>query len=63
MDEQLYTLSVSDFETNPVIGTIYGTGVLYSTGADIEFTMTQEGTDWYILKIVVDGDYGNPVAK
>lgn len=29
--EQPYTLSVSDFEANPITGNIYGTGALYDT--------------------------------
>ena len=52
-----YTLNISNYDVNPVTGTISGKalGSFGGTALDIEFTMIQEGFDWYILELVLDG--------
>jgi hypothetical protein len=50
-----YTLSIPDYGSNPVTGTISGTDGAFVPPVSIEFTMTKDGDDWYILKLVLDG--------
>jgi hypothetical protein len=48
-----YFISISDYDANPVVGTISGTGGSFGSAKTIEFTMTEDGSDWYILKLVL----------
>jgi hypothetical protein len=50
-----YSLSIGDYDPNPVTGTISGTGAAFGPPASIAFTMTKDGDDWYILKLVLEG--------
>lgn len=52
-----YTLNISDYDGNPVTGTISGKvgGSFGGTPLSIEFTMEKDGSDWYILKLVLSG--------
>jgi hypothetical protein len=50
-----YTLNISDYDANPVTGTISGKvgGSFGGTPVFIEFTVVKEGFNWYILKLVL----------
>ena len=49
-----YYLNISNYDVNPVTGTISGTGGSFGGAKTIEFTMIQDGFDWYILKLVLN---------
>ena len=56
-----YSFAISDYDPSVITGTASGTAGSFGGPFSIEFTMTKDGSDWYILKIVLDGS--NIVAK
>jgi hypothetical protein len=54
VDSIPYSLSIGNYDPNPVTGTISGTDDGFGLPAPIAFTMTKDGDDWYILKLVLD---------
>jgi hypothetical protein len=56
VDSIPYSLSIGNYDPNPVTGTISGKtgGGFGNDPLAIAFTMTKDGDDWYILKLVLD---------
>jgi len=50
-----YSFGITDYDPNPVIGTASVTAGSFGGPWQIEFTMTKDGSDWYILKLVLEG--------
>jgi hypothetical protein len=49
-----YTVYNLDQDSNPVTGTISGTGGTFGGPWSIEFTMVKDGNDWLILELWVE---------
>ncbi len=50
-----YSVSISNYDPNPVSGMISGTGGVFGDPVPVVFTMSKDGKDWHILKLVLDG--------
>jgi hypothetical protein len=51
MDSIPYTVYNLNLDSDPVTGTISGTGGSFGGPWSIEFTMVQDGSDWLILEL------------
>ena len=54
-DSIAYSISSLNLDADPVTATIAGTGGSFGGPFTIEFTLVQDGFDWFILKLVLDG--------